>query len=553
MISLLSALACAGSAGLGPAAPAVPPSPPAFHQIAFVNDVLSHGAVGDAYLSLNEAIQLHNLTLSVTQLSPAEQAQVSLLPGSVTADVTWIDIDSEAIPKITLQQDLESIINTPAGLFIRGAGGRVELDLSAPGVTRGIHSTSSSLVVQGLEFVGGVAGMEVIQADATGQPGCTVLDCVFQDLSQFGLRVEGTLAGGVGRLIVEDCSFFNVSDAIAFDESPADRTTIFEARDVRIEGAASGFDFDYGVGGTARFTLDRCVVVCTGTGVDVAAPSTNGRPTLVEGTHLRVRAPLCARIDGAADAVTWMQAAMWSLLAPAGGVALELGAVGDQIYGDLKEVRCVGDVRVATGGGPLPLSVRNMRCRDGVVELSTLAAQPLLVSESRFQNCAVDSVGSGAVTIDGSSFEGAALGAGTAAGVLQVSECFVANPGSGVAASAPLAQPQLGSLEVATDDVALGGTLQLQFDLPQGLIGALALGAVPQFLPLYPAPYYVYMNPAGIVFLPGIYTGQQAAAWQAPSSPVLFGAQLVVQAVVLPLSVQAPAIQLPPGWRFELR
>ncbi|MEC7726879.1 MAG: hypothetical protein VYD05_15260, partial [Planctomycetota bacterium] len=60
------------------------PSPPAFHQIAFVNDVLSHGAVGDGYLSLNEAIRLHNGTLPVAQLSTAEQAQVSLLPGSVT-------------------------------------------------------------------------------------------------------------------------------------------------------------------------------------------------------------------------------------------------------------------------------------------------------------------------------------------------------------------------------------------------------------------------------------------------------------------------------------
>ncbi len=553
MISLLSALACAGCSGPGPAAASAVPSPPAFHQIAFVNDVLSHGAVGDGYLSLNEAIRLHNGTLPVAQLSTAEQAQVSLLPGSVTTDVTWIDIDSEAIPTITLQQDLESIINTPFGLFLRGAGGRVTLDLSAPGVTRGIHSTSSSLVVQGLEFVGGVAGMEVLQSDATGQPGCTVIDCVFEDLTQFGLRVEGTLAGGVGRLIVEDCAFVNVSDALTFDESPADRTTIFEARDVRIEGAANGFDFDYGTGGTARYTLDRCVVECTGTGVDVDAPGTNGRPTLVEGTHLRVRAATCARIEGAVDAVTWMQGAMWSLLAPAGGVALELGAVGDQIYGDLQEFRCEGDVRVLTGGGPLPLNVRNMRCQSGAVELSTSSTQALAVRESRFQDCVVDSLGTGAVTLDGSTFEGGALGASTAAGLLQATGCFVANPGAGVTASGALPQPFLGSFSVTPDDVPLGGAMQLQFDLPAGVVGAFALGTVPQFLPLYAAPYYVYLDPAAIVFLPGIYTGQQAATWQAPSAALLLGAQLIVQAAVLPVSAQAPAVQLPPGWRFQLR
>lgn len=551
MMHMLSLLACMGLTG--PDAPVTEAPAPTFHQIAFVTDTLSHGTLGDGYLSLNEAIQLHNGTVTVAQLSTAEQQQVSLLPGSVTTDVTWIDIDSEAISTIVMQQDLESIVNTPFGLFIRGNGGRVTLDLSAPGVTRGIHSTSSSLVLQGLEFVGGVAGVEVIQADATGQPGCTLLDCRFLNLAQFGLRVEGSLAGGVGRLIVEDCVFDGVPDAVVFDESPADRTTIFEARDVRIEGAANGFDFDCGGGGTARFTLDRCVVSCTGTGVDVAAQATNGRPMLVEGLHLRVRAPVCARIDGAVDAVTWVQASMWNLLAPAGGVALALGAVGDQVYGDLRELRCEGDVAIATGGAAQPLRARNLRCRGGAVALSTAPGQPLEVTESRFTGCVVESLGAGAVTLDECSFEGGSVGAATAAGLLQADSCYVGNAGAGLTSTSPRPQPQLGSLDVSPDDVAIGGLLQLQFDLPAGLVGALALGAVPQFLPFYPPPYYIYMDPAAMVFLPGVYAGQQSTTWQAPGQPVLLGAQLVVQSAVLPVTAAAPPVQLPPGWRFELR
>ena len=555
MISFLPVLVGAALAGPSPASPEGVPgaAPAAFHQIAFVNDTLSHGTVGDAYLSLNEAIQLHNGTLSVTQLSIAEQLQVTLLPGSVTTDVTWIDIDSEAIPTITMQQDLESIVNTPFGLFIRGAGGKVTFDLSAPGVTRGIHSTSSSLVIQGLKFVGGAGGIEVLQADATGQPGCTVIDCIFENQSQFGLRVHGGLVGGVGRLIVEDCVFDNVPDAVAFDETAADRTTIFEARDVRIDNATNGFDFDCGPSGTARFTLDRCEVSCTGTGVDVATASTNGRSTLVEGVHLRVRAPLCARIEAPSDTVTWAQCSMWSLLAPPGGVALELGALGDQIYGDLNELQCDGDVTIATGGAPLPLRVRNARFRDGAVSLSTTAAQPLSVTESRFQACVVESAGTDAVTFDGCSAEGGSFGAATAAGLLQASGCYLANPGAGATTTGGLSQPQLGSLRVSPDDVAVGGAVQLQFDLPPGLVGAAALGLVPAFLPIYPPPFYVYMDPGSIVFLPGIYSGQQVAAWQAPNQPALTGAQLVAQAVVLPLTAVAPATQLPPGWRFELR
>ena len=75
--------------------------PPPFHAVAFVNDPLSHGTVGDGLLSLNEAILLHNGQLAYTALSPAEQQQLSLIPGTgSTTDVTWIDIDSANTPVI---------------------------------------------------------------------------------------------------------------------------------------------------------------------------------------------------------------------------------------------------------------------------------------------------------------------------------------------------------------------------------------------------------------------------------------------------------------------
>ncbi len=555
LASVVSLSICAVLGG-GPVAgsrPAPERAAPGFHQIAFVTDTLSHGQLGDGYLSLNEAIQLHNGTLLVSQLSTAEQQQVTALPGSLTADVTWIDIDSEAVPTITVQQDIDTIVNTSYGLFLRGEGGRVTLDLSGAGLTRGLHSTSSSLSLQGLRFLGGASGLEVVQADATGQPGCVLIDCVFENLATFGLKVTGTQPGGVGRLILEDCRFTNVPDAVSFDEVAADRNTIFEARDVRISGAADGFDFDVGVGGAARFTLDRCVVTCTGVGVDLAAPSTSGRPLLVEGTHLRVRAPLCARFDGAADAVTWMQASMWNLLAPPGGVALELGALGDQIYGDLKELRCAGDVTVAAGAAPLPLRVRNARCRDGAVTLSTSPSQQLEATESRFSNCVTETSGTAAVSFVGCSFDGGSVGTSSAAGSLQLSGCYASNAGPGVAASGALAQAQLGSMEVAPDDTQLGGTISFQMDLPAGLVGVFALGTLPLTLPTLPAPYYIYADPTSLVFLPGVYSGQQSASWQVPPLIPFFGAQLVVQAAVLPVSGPAPFLQLPPGWLFEVR
>jgi len=532
-----------------------PPPGTAFHAIAFINDPLSHGVVGDGLLSLNEGIQLHNGTLSVTQLSTAEQMQVSLLPGTgANSFVTWLEIDSEFTPTITIEQDLDTIVNTPFGLFIRGSGGAPVLDFSGAAVTRGIHSTSNNLILQDLAIHDAPYGVDVVQTDVTGQPGCSLTGCKFLNIQQFGVQVVGTQAGGVGRLILERCTFENVPDVVVLDETAADRSTIFESRDVDILGADVGFDLAVGTGGNARFTFDRVMAECASVGIDLDAPASSGRPLLIDGTHLRIRAPLCARFDGATDAVTWVQCAMWNLLAPAGGTALELGAVGDQVYGDLNEFRCVGDVTVATGGAPLPLNLRNARCEDGAVTLSTSSTQSFSITESRFTNCTTETVGAGALSIDGSCFDGGAVGGSSPAGSIQANNCFISNPGAGVSSTQSLSQAQLGSMSVSPDDGPLGGTISFVADLPAGLVCAFVLGEVAAFPPLLPSPFYVYVELNQYVFMPGIYTGQQSTSWTLPNQLQLRGYDLLVQPVVLPLAgQQAPDLQLPPGWRFVVR
>lgn len=545
--SILSLLSVGGLTGPG--------SAPAFHAVAFINDPLSHGVVGDNLLSLNEGIQLHNGTLTVAQLSLAEQLQVSLLPGTGgNANVTWLEIDSEFTPTITIEQDLDSIIDTPFGLFIRGSGGAPVLDFSGVSITRGIHSTSNNLILQDIAIHDAPYGLDVTQTDVTGQPGCTLNGCKFENLATFGVRVTGTQVGGVGRLILEECTFDNVTNAVVLDETAADRSTIFESRDVCITGADVGFDMSVGTGGNGRFTFDRLIAECASVGIDIAAPPTSGRPVLIEGTHARVRAPICARLNGASDAVTWMQCSMWNLLAPVGGTALELGAVGHQVYGDLNEFRCVGDVTIGTGGIAQPLNVRNMRSKDGAVTFSTTPAQSFAITESRFTNCTTDSVGTGAVSLDGSCFVGGVLGGSSPAGSFLADNSYIANAGVGVTATQSLSQAQLGSMEVSPDDGVLGGSVSFLADLPAGLVCAFVLGEVANFVPLFPAPFYVYVEPAQYVFLPGIYLGQQSTQWSVPNSLLFRGYDLVVQPVVLPLTAtQAPALQLPPGWRFVLR
>ena len=138
--------------------------------------------------------------------------------------------------------------------------------------------------------------------------------------------------------------------------------------------------------------------------------------------------------------------------------------------------------------------------------------------------------------------------------LLQATNCHIGNAGPGVTETQSLPQAQLGSMHVTPDDGVLGAAITFAADLPPGLVCAFVLGEVANFPPLLPPPFYVYVELAQYVFLPGIYTGQQSTSWSVPNQLPLRGYDLVVQPVVLPLpGQQAPDLQLPPGWRFVLR
>src|SRR5690606_30544935 len=112
-------------------------------------------------------------------------------------------------------------------------------------------------------------GLDLSQADATGQPGCTLDGVVFENQTQFGLRVRGTQSNAIGRLILESCEFVNVPRAVELDETVAGRMTIFEAHNVRIAGASIGIDLAVGTGGNARFTFDRVIIDSTSIGIEL--------------------------------------------------------------------------------------------------------------------------------------------------------------------------------------------------------------------------------------------------------------------------------------------
>jgi hypothetical protein len=535
----------------------------AFHAIAFVNDPLSHGAVGDGLLSLDEAIRLHNGTLPLAALSAAELAQLSLIPGTgSTSDVTWIDIDGGDTPVITIQQDLSPVLDTPFGLLIRGFGDRPVLDFSGPNLTRGMLAPANSLSLENLTFQGGVYGVDNVQTDATGQAGLTCERVDFVGQGQFAVRVTGQGTGGVSRLVVADCTFHNVPVAIVDQQSPSGRTTICEVVRSEASGCATFFDATAGLLGNARYSFDRVEATASVRGIRlVRAPGAgagSGRQTFVEATYVRVAAPVAFDWACTPFAQTWAVFAMLHLTST-GGTALRLGQPGDALFGSLLEADTHGDVRLGCGVGVQPFVVRNLRARDAAVTLSTTPAQPLQVSETRCRNSVVTTSGTGPVHVASSSFEGGSV-TGLPAAPFVVTTSFVATAGAHVQNTSPQPLPHLGSMIMPQTDVPLGSTATFHADLPPGLVALFALGfpaSPPPTLPpvSLPAPFHVYLDLSAYVLLPGAFTGQQTCTWPAPNQPQFAGVQLLAQPLVLPDATLPAAawLQFPPGRLFTLR
>src|SRR5262245_43196129 len=536
----------------GPAGDA-PPRPPLWHSVAFVNDPLSHGLVGDALLSLNEAILLHNGQLTFAALSAAEQARLSLIPGTgTTTDVTWIDIDASNTPVITIQQDLAPVLDTTFGLLIKGFGGRPVIDFTGPGITQGLVSPSNSLVLQDLVLLGGPFGVDVVQTDVSGQAGLVLTNVRIEGQTGFGLRVVATSQNGVGRVILENCELVGRPNAIVHDESGSGRTTIVEVHGLFVRGATVGVDATLGSGGSTRYTFDHVDVEASTLGLRLSRPPGANRQAFIEGDYVRIRAADGALLACHPTAWTWAVLRLWDVQAAAGRVALRLGQAGDAWFGEVQDLASAGDVELGAGGAAgQGITLANWRCTNGNVALATSPAQNMTCSEARFDNCAVVANGTSPIAMNGCCFVGGTI-AGAPAAPFVLNGCFASSTGANVQVTSPLPQAQLGSMSITPENVLAGGTVTFQADLPPGLVGVFVLGFTPD-APLLAPPFRIYVDLASYVLWPGAYALQQSATWQVPAGVQFVGIDLTAQMLVLPAGTQAPWLQMPPGRRFVLQ
>ncbi|MFM1871279.1 MAG: hypothetical protein RL398_701 [Planctomycetota bacterium] len=544
----------AAALATGPGPAAAPTTLPAvrslgFHAVAYVNDDRSHGQVGDGLLSVNEAIRLHNGTLSFNQLSLAELGQLSLIPGTgSTTDVTWIDIDGTSTPIITVEQDLDPIVDTTFGCLIKGFNEPPTFDFSGANITHGFRVPANSANFEDLILFGGPYGIDATQTDVSGQVGIALDNVTFDGQSQFGLRVTGTLAGGVGRTILGSCRFTNLPTAVIHRELAAGRTTIFESFGVEMTNVGDGYDSALGAGGTARFTLDRQDLTTAGTAIRIDRGATADRITLVEGTHVRIRAATGAVLTNASTGLTQVALRMWHI--DGGTTAFDCRSTA---MGVVEDGTFAGAFTLQTPQQPLPVELRNVQFRNGAVYLTGVGANGPRVTDARFVACQLSTSSSYWLDVIDSSFE-SSVAAAPPGGLLNLTRCAPIAAGPGVVQMQPRPAPFVGSMTVQPERVAIGGTVTLAADLPPGTFGVFALGFTDPFPQLLAQPLHAYTMPWLTFVLPGVYRNQQQYAWNVPFDYGFVGFDLCAQIAVLPdPGTSAQPVHLPPGRRFVLR
>lgn len=542
---LTIALTALHAVGGGNETPVVRPGAPFVHSIAEVNDPLSHGVVGDSLLSINEAIQLHNRTLLTSQLSVAEQNQLS----GAGADIAWINIDASSVPTVTVERDFDVIQDWPHGFLLQGFNGDAEIDFTGPGLQHGFRATSNFASWRNLILRGGPRGIELQQTDASF--GGTVLDHVtFVGQSVAGFVGSGLSANGYGRVLFTRCTFSNVPSAATWDESPSGRTSVFVVADTITSGVTNGFDVLLGQGGAAVLQFERDSVEATGAAIVARRTAGGDRAVMASFVHVQTRGGSGVSLAGDASASTSVDVRGLDLVSQTS--ALALGSVGAGVSGLIEDSRVVGGVGLhASVAGPL--DANNLYVGGGGTLTVSSGGAAMRVRRSRMVGVGVGTAGGVGIAIEDSSIEGGSV-QGSASAALALTRCHVTGLiGANTTSSAPVASVQIGQLTVTPFVATTGGSIQIASEMPAGFVGLYVLGFTSS-TPLFLAPeLHVYLDLATAVTLPGITIGQQTASLQIPNDPAFWDTDWVAQAAVLAPAGVAPAVHTPPPQRFVIR
>jgi len=515
------------------------------HSVAIVNDPRSHGQLGDNLLSLNEAIQLHNRTLLLSQLSQAEQGQIAFLGG----DIALADIDTTVTTTVTLERDLDVIQNFPHGLDVRSSPYPATIVL---GNTNGFLVDSDFCNFRHLVIRGGTDAVRVVQRDT--YYGTTFENVRFEGQTHAAVQVYLGQDGGETFLVFENTTFANVPNPVRIDDLGRARHGAISMRGCLFDGGGEAFVLDLGPGGSSyAVRIERSTFQNQTTAGLVLRRSSAAadRGVVLDLVDLVTRnVPVGVSIDGHATALTDALVRMVDLGASA--TAMRLGSAGGNTKIAVEDSRFAGSMQLYAR---TTLRLDNVRVDGGATAIDAAPTTTLSVAKCGFANVALSVTGGSAAAVDGCRFDAGSV-SGTPTSPVAIANSFVgtATLGANTTASASLPSPQLGSTDVVEQFVPVGQTVHLDHDLPPGYLGVWLFGLGDAQGPSLQAGMRVYIEMTTLAIYPGVFRGQGRSPFPVPPITALRGLDLVFQMLVgHDLGVPGPLRQMPPGGRIVLR
>jgi len=537
----------------------LPQSGPSGGLVAHVTDNASHGAVGDAMLSLDEAIRLANGTLTVAQLSPAEAANVTGL-GSF---VDEIEMDPMVTPMITLEGSLTPITGQ-SGSFVHvhsmviGHGHtatRVVVDGGAFGSVftlrthrcevAGVHITSGQVAFEVETTQGGIIEAFMARIEDCDMHGQTTAAVV--------LNASGNARSSV---MLHHCEFHNLQRAILVDDHGAGGFAMLHAMDCHFDQVVTGCDAVVSSSGGAMSMamFDRSEFKQGQNFLRVQRASTGNQQFMVRLLHCDISTTGdTVDVQGNALGMTMIHHHHSTLAAGIGQKALVVGpktALFD-VHGS--EMEFLGDVLVRCNLFTQRVWQQNNVYRNGVVTFDCDGSLPN-VAQNHYENCqiVVPSTARSALRLRSCELVNSSVAGQSLFAPVAMQDCWR----SGASMSGFVSETQaaggrfLSQASVSPTHVDLGGTFDLSSDAPQGVwnFWVMSVGVEQPNTTEEPFRYYGETLGAETIWLT---TGQTNVTMTMPNDPAFLSWEFYFASATWSQLPYGPEVTLPRGGRMQ--
>lgn len=522
-----------------------------------VNDPASHGLVGDSLLSLDEAIRIGNGTLLPSQLSAAEQAQITGTGPLLEA----IMIDAMVTPVITMQAPLTDLVGptgvhqhieihgmaTPAGVMPVIQGGAVARVFTLRYYGASLHE---------LRVVGGQVAIDarMPQPAAPAAHMAEVMSCEFDGQTTACMRVHGT-GTDESMVMVMESSFTNMPVGFLIDDQTAGGMVMIEAERIAMDGVGLGCRVvENGAGGNmSMFNLFRSTFVNGATLAEQRRLATSQQQFMFRIVHSQITCTGdVTDIEGATNGLTMFHHHHSDFVAGAGRKAFWVWPRTAQFDIHGSEMHFVGDVAIAANLQSLRIWQQNNHYQNGTVTYDVDGALPNLLW-NRFENCTIDVpvTARSPVVLRQSHFAGTSLNGASFLAPITLQDCWrTGGTLTGFASeTSPAPAALLGTTTVSPAAPQVGTSVTLSADLPYGIGLVWDIAFAVSRPSTATEPVRLYGDPATVIVLPAMMLFQSSMTVPIPAVPALAGLEFYAQGIALPLLGQAhvPSYHLPRG------